>query len=104
VSTVDLGPAPGLVADWFSPAFTVLVVAVTALVWLTVGILRWMDTAHQPPVEPPSRAHTCVLSSCHEPADHVFYGPEGPVYTCRAHSGEVALWCGPSSVYDQDAS
>lgn len=54
------GPAPGLVTDFFTGWFVALVVAATALVWLTVAILRVMDRAQdEQPVGPAHVVNDC---------------------------------------------
>ena len=104
------GPAPTLVADWFTLPFVALVVLVAA-VWFAVFTIRAIkaDRLDAMDAPQPDEPHECNITGCHQVATHAFPTgiPNVPYYACEGHTPMVRQWAGPydrtvETVYDQD--
>lgn len=106
------GPAPTLLADWFTLPFVVLV-AVTAGIWFAVYTIRAIKQdrldAMPDPEQPDPQPHECNITGCHQPAANAF--PTGitgvTYYACTGHTPMVRDWAGPydhtvETVYNQE--
>jgi hypothetical protein len=93
----------GLVQDGFTGWFVALVVAVTALVWLTVAIIRALEREDD---QPPAATH--VVNDC-DRGGHWYkaVAPEAwvslRVWRC-VNCGDVRTAPKTRGVYDQEAS
>jgi len=96
------GPAPTLVADWFTLPFVALA-AVTAGIWFAVYTIRAIrhDRLDAYAYDPQPHPNECNITGCHQPAATAF--PTGipgvDYYACTGHTPMVRDWAGP---YDHD--
>ena len=109
MTALDPGPAPTLVADWFTLPFVILV-TLTAAIWFAVFTIRAikadrLDAMPDPQPEP----HECNITGCHQVATNAFpTGITGVTYhACTGHTPTVRQWAGPydrtvETVYNQE--
>jgi len=104
------GPAPTLLADWFTLPFVILV-ALIAAVWFAVFTIRAIrhDRLNTMPYDPQPEPHECNIGGCHQVATNAFPTgiPDVPYYACTGHTPMVRQWAGPydhnvETVYDQE--
>jgi len=95
------GPAPTLVADWFTWPFVALVALITAVVWFAVFTIRAIKADRLDAYDPQPEPHECNITGCHQPATNAW--PTGVTgvdyYACTGHTPMVRDWAGP---YDHD--
>ena len=104
------GPAPPLLADWFTWPFVAAVILV-ALIWYAIWVIRAIkqDRLDTMPDPQPEEPHTCQIGDCPRPGTNTYdRHPSGVLHVCDMHATRIQRWTGPPTnrpaehVYDQD--
>ncbi len=108
MTALSPGPAPTLVADWFTLPFVTVVVLIAA-VWFAVYTIRAIRHDRlNAYVDDPACDNCCQIGDCHNPATTTYdRHPTGRIWVCTAHAAMVQDWTGTPGrpverVYDQD--